>query len=49
MNSEAKVHADRSTHADRFAQAIHAARSPHAVIANITEQSYIAHRTYGTF
>jgi len=29
--------------------AIHAERSPQAVIANITEQHYMAHRMYGTF
>jgi hypothetical protein len=29
--------------------AIHAERSPQAVIANITEQHYLAHRMYGTF
>lgn len=29
--------------------AIHGERSPHAVIANITEQRYMAHRMYGTF
>jgi hypothetical protein len=29
--------------------AVHAERSPQAVIANITEQSYMAHRMYGTF
>ena len=28
---------------------IHAERSPQAVIANITEQPYMAHRMYGTF
>ncbi len=28
---------------------IHAERSPQAVIANITEQHYMAHRMYGTF
>jgi len=29
--------------------AVHEERSSQAVIANITEQSYMAHRTYGTF
>jgi hypothetical protein len=29
--------------------AVHAERSPLAVIANITEQHYMAHRMYGTF
>ena len=29
--------------------AVHAERSPQAVIANITEQHYMAHRMYGTF
>ena len=29
--------------------AIHAERPPHAVIVNITEQHYMAHRMYGTF
>ena len=29
--------------------ATHSERSSHAVIANITEQSYTLHRTYGTF
>jgi hypothetical protein len=29
--------------------AIHLERSPQAVIANITEQHYLAHRMYGTF
>jgi hypothetical protein len=29
--------------------AIHAERSPQAVIANITEQHYLAHQMYGTF
>ena len=29
--------------------AVHAERSPQAVIANITDQSYLAHRMYGTF
>jgi hypothetical protein len=29
--------------------AVHAERSPQAVIANITEQRYLAHRMYGTF
>jgi hypothetical protein len=29
--------------------AVHMERSPQAVIANITEQSYLAHRMYGTF
>jgi hypothetical protein len=29
--------------------AVHAERSVHAVIANITEQSYMTQRTYGTF
>jgi len=49
MNSETTTQGDGSNHAERFAAAIHAERSPHAVIANITEQSYMAHRTYGTF
>jgi hypothetical protein len=29
--------------------ALHVERPPHAVIANITEQTYTTHRTYGTF
>jgi hypothetical protein len=29
--------------------AVHAERAPQAVIANITEQHYMAHRMYGTF
>jgi len=49
MNSETTTQGDGSSHAERFAASIHAERSPHAVIANITEQSYMAHRTYGTF
>ena len=49
MNSETTIQGDGSNHAERFAVAIHAERSPQAVIANITEQSYMAHRTYGTF
>jgi len=43
MNMETAVHIDHSP------QAAHTGRSPLAVIANITEQSYTAHRTYGTF
>jgi hypothetical protein len=49
MSSERTTQGDGSNHAERFVAAIHAERSPHAVIANITEQSYMAHRTYGTF
>src|SRR6266699_5883921 len=51
MNTETAVHTDRSpqaVHTDRLPQAVHADRSLHAVIANITQQSYMAHRTYGT-
>src|SRR6266478_9651501 len=43
MNSETALHPDRS------AQAPHTDRSLQVVIANITEQSYTAQRTYGTF
>ena len=43
MNTESAVHMDRSP------QAVHPERSLQAVIANITDQSYTAHRTYGTF
>src|SRR5437868_6942411 len=43
MNNEVPLHTDRS------AQALHTDRSAQAVIANITEQSYTAQRTYGTF
>src|SRR5712664_745106 len=52
MNTETAVHTDRSpqaVHTDRLPQAVHSERSLHAVIANITQQSYMAHRTYGTF
>ena len=55
MNSETAVHPDRSPQAvqqERSPQVVHADRSgqtTHAVIANITEQNYMAQRTYGTF
>src|SRR6266481_9410600 len=52
MNTETAVHTGRSpqaVHTERLPQAVHADRSLHAVIANITQQSYMAHRTYGTF
>src|SRR6267142_130833 len=52
MNTETAVHTDRSpqaVHTDRLPQAVHTDRSLHTVIANITQQSYMAHRTYGTF
>ena len=43
MNTETALRTDRSQ------QPVHAEHSLQAVIANITEQSYTAHRTYGTF
>src|SRR6267143_2642849 len=52
MNSETVVHTNRSlqaVHTEHLPQAVHSERSLQAVIANITEQSYMAHRTYGTF
>jgi len=52
MNSETAVHANPSpqaVHTNRSVQAVHSEGLPQAVIANITEQSYAAHRTYGTF
>lgn len=41
--------AEASVHTDRSPQAVHTERSTHAVIANITDQSYLAQRMYGTF
>src|SRR5882762_4961163 len=52
MNTETVVHTNRSlqaVHTEHLPQAVHSERSLHAVIANITQQSYMAHRTYGTF
>ena len=43
MPNEIAVHGERSP------QAMHSERLPQAVIANITEQCYMAQRMYGTF
>jgi len=53
MNSETvsshKPFTTSSSHGTFAGKQFHSERSLQAVIANITQQSYMAHRTYGTF